>query len=67
MPFKHNAARRHRIPKVRHRVTNWPAYEDLPRATSICNDLRSQLPEEREASAPGASLPRLRFSVPDPS
>jgi hypothetical protein len=27
MPFKHNAARRHRIPKARHRVTNWPAYE----------------------------------------
>ena len=27
MPFKHNAARRHRIPKQRYRVTNWPAYE----------------------------------------
>jgi hypothetical protein len=27
VPFKHNAARRHRIPKVRHRVQNWPAYE----------------------------------------
>jgi hypothetical protein len=27
MPFKHNAARRHRIPKVRYRVQNWPAYE----------------------------------------
>ena len=27
MPFKHNAACRHRIPKQRHRVTNWPAYE----------------------------------------
>jgi len=27
MPFKHNAARRHRIPKQRWRVTNWPAYE----------------------------------------
>jgi len=27
MPFKHNAARRHRIPKWRYRVTNWPAYE----------------------------------------
>jgi len=25
MPFKHNAARRHRIPRARHRVTNWPA------------------------------------------
>ena len=27
MPFKHNAARRHRIPKARYRVRNWPAYE----------------------------------------
>ena len=27
MPFKHNAARRHRISRARYRVTNWPAYE----------------------------------------
>ena len=27
MPFKHNAARRQRIPKTRYRVQNWPAYE----------------------------------------
>src|SRR4051795_1044398 len=27
MPFKHNAARRHRIPETRYRVQNWPAYE----------------------------------------
>lgn len=27
MLFKHNAARRHRIPRARYRVTNWPAYE----------------------------------------
>ena len=27
MPFKHNAVRRHRIPKARYRVQNWPAYE----------------------------------------
>ena len=27
MPFKHNAARRHRIPKRRYRIENWPAYE----------------------------------------
>ena len=27
MPFKVNADRRHRIPKQRHRVTNWAAYE----------------------------------------
>jgi Response regulator receiver domain len=27
MPFKHNASRRHRIPKQRFRVMNWLAYE----------------------------------------
>src|SRR4051794_28354542 len=27
MPFKHNAVRRHRIPKTRYRIQNWPAYE----------------------------------------
>ena len=27
MPFKANAARRHRIPRQRRRVTNWAAYE----------------------------------------
>jgi len=27
MPFKHNAASRHRIPRARYRVMNWPAYE----------------------------------------
>ena len=27
MPFKANADRRHHIPRQRHRVTNWPAYE----------------------------------------
>jgi hypothetical protein len=27
MPFKHNAAHRHRIPKARYRVRNWREYE----------------------------------------
>ena len=27
VPFKLNQARRHRIPKQTHKVTNWPAYE----------------------------------------
>ena len=27
MPFKHNSARRHRIPRARYRVTNWREYE----------------------------------------
>jgi len=27
MPFKHNAARRHHIPRARYRITNWPDHE----------------------------------------
>ena len=27
MPFKLNQDRRHHIPKQKHRVTNWPAYD----------------------------------------
>ncbi len=27
MPFNANADRRHKIPRQRHRVTNWPAYD----------------------------------------
>jgi Transposase DDE domain len=32
VPFKANADRRHRIPRQRHRVTNWPAYDAALRA-----------------------------------
>ena len=32
MPFKANQDRRHRMPKQRHRVTNWPAYDAALRA-----------------------------------
>ena len=27
MPYKANEARRHRIPRARYKVTNWPAYD----------------------------------------
>ena len=27
MPYKYNESRRHKIPKARHRVTNWPEYD----------------------------------------
>ena len=27
MPYKFNESRRHKIPKVRYRVTNWPEYD----------------------------------------
>lgn len=32
MPFKANQERRHRIPRQRHRVTNWPEYDAALRA-----------------------------------
>lgn len=27
MPYKHNASRRHRVAKMKFKVTNWPEYE----------------------------------------
>ena len=33
MPFKANAARRHHIPKQRHRVTSWAEYDAALRQT----------------------------------
>jgi hypothetical protein len=36
MPHKHNADRRHHIPKMAFKVQNWPAYEvDLRRQSSL--------------------------------
>jgi hypothetical protein len=32
LPFEANADRRHRIPKQRHRVTNWAEYDAALRA-----------------------------------
>jgi hypothetical protein len=32
LPFKANTARRHHIPKQKHRVTNWAEYDASPRA-----------------------------------
>ena len=32
MPFKAQAARRHHIPKQKHQVTNWAAYDAALRA-----------------------------------
>jgi hypothetical protein len=31
VPFKHNAASRHRVPEARYRIRNWPAYEAGPK------------------------------------
>ena len=52
MPFKHHAARRHRLPRARFRVTNWPAYEAGLRR---CGDLTLWLDE---AAPEGWTAPR---------
>jgi len=56
MPFKANAARRHRIPRARYRVTNWPIYEAGLRRRG---DLTLWLDQGAVAgwTAPGRSTP----------
>jgi len=56
MPFKHNAARRHRIPRARYRVTDWPASEAGQRRRG---DLTVWLDAEALAgwAAPRRSIP----------
>jgi hypothetical protein len=47
LPFKANADRRHRIPKQKHRVTNWAAYAAALRA---CGSLTVWFTAEAVAS-----------------
>ena len=49
MPFKHNAARRHRIGKMKFKVANWPEFEaGLRRRGSLTPDSsRSDRPEAK--------------------
>ncbi len=53
MPFKANADRRHHIPKQRHRVTNWSAYDAALRARGSLTLWFSE-----EAIAAWAAAPR---------
>src|SRR3954470_7964370 len=54
MPFKTNKDRRHRIPKQRHRVTNWAEYEAGLRARGSLTVWFTPA-----AVAPRAAAPRL--------
>ena len=54
MPFKANAARRHHIPKQRHRVTNWAEYD-----ASLCARGSLTVWFTPEAVAAWAAAPRL--------
>src|SRR3954452_8807503 len=53
MPFEANAARRHHIPKQRHRVTNWPAYDAALRQRGGASRYGSR----RKQSQPGGPSP----------
>ena len=44
MPFKVNRDHRHRIPKQRHRVTNWAVYDASLRGD--CREIGGARPEE---------------------
>ncbi|MEO1459434.1 MAG: IS5 family transposase [Pseudomonadota bacterium] len=54
MPFKHHEPRRHRIPRARYRVTNWPEYD---RGLVQRGDIRVWISEEALAAW---SAPRRR-------
>jgi hypothetical protein len=54
MPYKFNESRRHKIPKARYRVTNWPEYEaGLARRGSITVWLTEEAVEAWHAPATG--------------
>jgi hypothetical protein len=65
VPFKANAARRHRIPRQRHRVTNWAEYDAslrqrgsltvLYRPYEVVTDAGSQGKLVSERSRPGSA------------
>ena len=57
MPHKFNASRRHRIPKARFRVTNWPMYEASLRQRG---DLRIWIGDDVDAhwTVPGKRTPK---------
>src|SRR3954462_10393839 len=55
LPFKANAARRHHIPKQRHRVTNWAEYD-----AGLCARSSLTVWFTTEASAAWRAEPRIR-------
>ncbi len=60
MPFKHNADRRHHIPKMRLRVTNWRQYDvGLRRRGSLTRCLKQPKPQPSEDAYVAAELALL--------
>ena len=65
LPFKPNQDRRHRIPRQKHKVTNWPAYEAGLRQRG---SLRSGSPRRRSSLGGGTThdprRPALVLALP---
>jgi Transposase DDE domain len=54
MPYKHNAARRYHIPKMKYQVRNWPAYEaGLRRRGSLTLWIEQGALEQWQSLGPG--------------
>ena len=54
MPHKHNADRRHHIPKIAFKVQNWPAYEaGLSRRGSLMLWIEDAALESWQTTGPG--------------
>jgi hypothetical protein len=54
MPHKHNAGRRHHIPKISFKVQNWPAYEaGLRRCGSLTLWLEDGALDHWQSCGPG--------------
>jgi hypothetical protein len=65
MPFKHHAARRHRIPQARYRVRNWRAYEaGLQRRGDLTLWLDEAAPCAGAAAASRGGGPRPSRTAP---
>jgi len=64
MPFKANSDRRHRIPKQRHRFTNWAEYDaGLRSRSSLTIWLSEQAVEGWRADAHTGQGGQLRYSA----
>ena len=64
MPFKANSDRRHRIPKQRHRFTNWAEYDaGLRSRSSLTIWLSEQAVEGWRADARTGQGGQLRYSA----
>jgi hypothetical protein len=80
MPYRANEARRHKIPRARYRVTNWPEYDGaLQRRGSLTvwvtpealaawhppgTGRRGRSPRYAEIAIETGHLPRLAFGRP---